>query len=310
MQTLLSACCARFTRCVALALALAATSVMAAPMPNATRPVSITAREQPIAAFLQDLFAAVDVPAAVSPGLAGTVNGTFTGPAEKVLRDVARVYNLVPYFDGTVMHVVPASEIDAPHLRGASSTLAERALREVSEQNLTDARNSLRRSTDGNLLAVGTRRFIEQVDEMLRASQVQQATPSVPPGAADFRVFYLRYAWAHDVTTTVGGRQVVLPGVASILRSLVGVRGGAALGREVALKPTLPSLKGQGLAGQGASTQCLGRRRGAECVGRPAGGRAATHRTAHRRPAGADHRAGRPPDPHRGRPAPERRDRA
>ena len=32
-------------------------------LPNATRNVSITAREQPIAAFLQDLFAAIDVPA-------------------------------------------------------------------------------------------------------------------------------------------------------------------------------------------------------------------------------------------------------
>ena len=52
---------------------------------------------------------------------------------------------------------------------------------------------------------------------------------------------------------TVGGRQVVMPGVASILRSLVGSRQGAPLGREVLLKPTQPSLKGQGLAGQGVS---------------------------------------------------------
>ena len=80
-------------------------------MPNAQRTVSLTAREQPIAAFLQNLFAAVDVPASLSPQLTGNVNGTFSGPAEKVLRDIARVYNLVGYYDGNVMHVVPAAEL-------------------------------------------------------------------------------------------------------------------------------------------------------------------------------------------------------
>ena len=96
---------------LAACMLVATTAGVAAPMPNATRTVSITAREQPIAAFLQDLFATVDVPAVVGPGVTGNVNGTFSGPAEKVLRDVARVYNLVPYFDGAVMHVVPAAEI-------------------------------------------------------------------------------------------------------------------------------------------------------------------------------------------------------
>jgi type III secretion protein C len=259
MQTLTNPWRVRLLRCaifaVAFALCMLAASVSAAPMPNATRQVSITAREQAISAFLQDLFSAVDVPSAISPSLAGSVNGTFSGPAEKVLRDVARVYNLVPYFDGAVMHVVPANEMTRRTF-AATSAVAERALREVSDQNLADSRNTLRRNTDGNLLAVGTRRFIEQVDELMRAGQVQpSAAVAVSAGVADFRVFYLRYAWAHDVTTTLGGRQVVLPGVASIMRSLVGVRGGVPLGREVALKPTLPSLKGQGLAGQGVSAR-------------------------------------------------------
>jgi len=39
----------------------AATAVQAGPLPNGLRNVSITAREQPIAAFMQTLMAAVDV---------------------------------------------------------------------------------------------------------------------------------------------------------------------------------------------------------------------------------------------------------
>jgi type III secretion protein C len=130
-------------------------------------------------------------------------------------------------------------------------------MRDVADMNLTDGRNTLRRSGDGNMIATGARRFVEQIDELLRAGQAQDAAPSTPPGAADFRVFYLRYAWAQDVTMTVAGRQIVVPGVASILRSLVDSNhnGGYVLGREVLLRPTLPSLKGQGLIGQGVSNK-------------------------------------------------------
>src|SRR5690349_12313357 len=143
MNHFLSRCIAAL-RPVLLAGLCAAASVHAGQMPNGSRAISITAREQPIAAFLQDLFAAADVPVVAAPS-------------------------------------------------------------------------------------------------------VQSANP----GAVDFRVFYLRYAWAQDQTMTVGGRQVVLPGVASILRSLVGARAGTSLGHEVQLRPTQPSLRGQGLASQG-----------------------------------------------------------
>jgi type III secretion protein C len=228
------------------------TAAHAGPLPNGQRPVSITAREQPIAAFLQNLFAAVDVPVVLGQGLSGSVNGTFSGPADKVLRDVARVYSLVTYFDGAVMHVVPASELQRKSFNAAPA-VAERLLREAGEQGLPDARNTLRRGGEGQLLAVGTRRFVEQVDEMVRAAQAAPAAAAPNAGAMDFRVFYLRYAWAQDQTMNFSGRQVVLPGVASILRSLVSGRPASPLGQEVLLKPTQPSLRGQGLAGQGAS---------------------------------------------------------
>jgi type III secretion protein C len=248
----------RLCRGVFAALLIAASAAHAGPMPNGQRKVSITAREQPISAFLQDLAAQVDVPVALAPGLTGAVNGSFSGPAEKVMRDVARVYNLVTYFDGAVMHVVPASDLQRKSF-SASPAAAERLLREAGEQGLPDARNTLRRGGEGQLLAVGTRRFVEQVDEMVRAAQAAPAVAAPNAGAMDFRVFYLRYAWAQDQTMTVSGRQVVLPGVASILRSLVSGRPGAALGQEVMLKPTQPSLRGQGLAGQGAAVKTSAR---------------------------------------------------
>lgn len=260
MFTTLAGCGARALRTLACVLTVAAAATagpaLAVPLPGGGRPVTITAREQPIAAFLQDLFGQMDLAANISPGLAGSVNGTFSGPAEKVLRDVARVYNLVPYFDGAVMHVVPAAELSRRTF-AVGGALAERAMREVADLGLADARNAVSRTREGTMVAVGTKRFLEQIDEVVRAASAPQAagaptaSGTAPAGSADFRVFYLRYAWAQDTTMNLGGRQITVPGVASILRSLVGVTTGGSLGREVVNKPTVPSLKGQGLAGQG-----------------------------------------------------------
>lgn len=237
---------------LATVLLAGATAAAAASMPNGGRLISLTAREQPLNAFLQDMFASMDVLASISPNLSGSVNGTFSGPAAKVLRDVARVYNLITYYDGSVVHVSSASEL-ARRTFAVTPALSERMMREIADLDLTDTRNTLRRSGEGNMVAVGARRFVEQVEELVRAAQAQTAPGNQPPAAADFRVFYLRYAWAHDVTMTIGGRQVVVPGVATIVRSLVDSRVNKPLGRETLLRPTQPSLKGQGLAGQGVA---------------------------------------------------------
>lgn len=254
MSTFVRSWIARLARSAAFGVLFAAAAAQAAPMPNAMRKVSITAREQPIAAFLQNLLAGVDVPVALSPQLTGTVNGTFAGPAEKVLNDVARVYNLVSYYDGAVMHVVPASQM-ASRTYPVSRQMTERTLREAFDLGLTDSRNTLRNTGNGNLVAVGTPRFIEQVDDLVRAGQAAQSAAAAPPspGMLDFKVYYLRYAWAQDTTMNLGGRQVVLPGVASILRSLVSAPRSTAGAQDLMVRPTQPKLKGQGLASQGVA---------------------------------------------------------
>jgi type III secretion protein C len=226
---------------------LAAAPAGAAPMPNGTVRVSITARELPLAAFLQNLFGQVNVPVVVSPGVAGSpVSGTFTAPAQQVLREICRAYNLVPYYDGAVMHVVPASELVQRTL-SAGPAATDRVVRATEELDLLDLRNTLRRMSDGSLIATGVPRFVTQVEDLLQNGQQAPSSNAYP---SDFRVFYLKYAWAQDVSITLGGKQIVLPGVASTLRSLIGVRGGS-VNQEILLRPGVLGLRGQGLAGQG-----------------------------------------------------------
>jgi type III secretion protein C len=239
------------------AAALTAQLAHAAPMPNRERPVQLSAREQPIAAFLQDLYGLIDVPVSVSASVKGAVNGNFSGRAEVVANSVSRAFSLVTYFDGAVMHVYAANEMGARTLP-TSLAVSDRVVRTANEMRMTDARNTLRTTREGAIMVSGTRRFIEQIEELTRASQVSQVVQ--PP--MGFKVFYLRYAWAQDVTVSFSGRQMVVPGVATIVRSLVTSsprsQVSMAAQQDQQLRPTQPKLRGQGLGGRGGQQPVLG----------------------------------------------------
>jgi type III secretion protein C len=300
-------CFARLVRRAIVATLFVATAVHAGTMPNPARTVSITAREQPIAAFMQTLMAAVDVPVSVSPTLTANVNGMFVGTAEKVLRDISRIYNLVTYYDGAVMHVVPAAEV-ATRTYAVTPRMSDKLLRDAFDLGLPDLRNTLRNTGNGNLVAVGTKRFLDQIDELTRAGLTQQAAAAAPPapGMMDFRVFYLRYAWAQDTTMNIGNRQVVVPGVASILRSLECEHGGPG----DASDPAQAQGPGPRQPGHGREQERPEQRLGARPQRRRrADGRAQYHDAGERARPGAD--GVRPTPGHdRSRAAPERRHRA
>jgi type III secretion protein C len=203
-------------RCVVILAALSGGTVQAMPIPFAQRQVELTAREQPIAAFVQDLFSRLDIPVQVSANVRGNVNGTFSGPAERTWRGIARAFNLVEYYDGAVLHVYSPADVGTRTLPLSPAT-AQRVAGAVSELKLPDARNTIRTTMEGALIVSGVKRFIEQVEEIARAQTLTDRA-GAPTG---FRVFYLRYAWSQDVTMSFGGRQVMLPGVASIVRGLM-----------------------------------------------------------------------------------------
>jgi type III secretion protein C len=239
---------AAWTRMLVLAIAAAALPpASAAPIPFAERDVQLVAREQPLALFLQDLFGLVDLPVAPSPAITGAVNGSFKGPAERVWRDIARSFGLIAYYDGAVVHVYAPSELTTRTLP-MSSSVSEQVLAFARDNRMLDARHSLRTTRDGTLVAIGSRRFIEQIEEVARA---RSATVSASPPLG-FKVFYLRYAWAHDVSIAFGGRQMVVPGVASIVRALMTTNPRSqiqVMPIESVQRPTVPKLRGTGLAG-------------------------------------------------------------
>ena len=240
-----------------------------APSPQAAaRPtpgeLTITARDQPIGAFLRDLFGRAGRPVVVSPSLSGTVNGVFRGSATKIYADIARAFNLVGYDDGAAFYIYSSNEVTVQTL-AIGREAAERTQRAAQAQRLTGGRNRLSITADGSLVASGVPRFVEQISGLSRGGAQAPASgggggggfgsfaPSPPPvQPLEFRVFYLRYARAEDTIITAGGRETRVPGLATIIQNLVLDQrpGGSAVNASFGARPirqSQPRLGGLGL---------------------------------------------------------------
>ena len=230
-----------------LGATLMAGTAGAAPLPLDDRRVDMPAREQPIAAVLQDFFGTLDVPVSVSSDAKGAVNGVFRGEAARVLDNILRSFGLMAYYDGSVVHIYTPGETTTRTFAMRQGN-AGAVITTARDMRLTDVRNTLRVSQNGALIASGNLRFVEMVGE-LASGQQSQSTAMAPLG---FKVYYLRYAWAHDVSAQFGGGTTVIPGVATILRSLLtSQRGGATPALAQHRNGNEQSLREQGLRRQG-----------------------------------------------------------
>lgn len=216
-------------------------------LPAFDQKISVTVREQPVQQFLETLFAQIRVPVVVSEEIEGLMNGKFEGPARRVFAEVAQAFNVTLYYDGAVAHVYSANEITRTVMPVSSGT-AERVEKIANRMNLGDSNNRLDSSGGGGLMVTGTRRFLEQVEELSFSVQANAKTKKAAPLA--YRVFYLSNAWAADTSFNVGGQDITISGVATLLKELVADgRLPASTGESAPSRSnnTLEGLRGKGL---------------------------------------------------------------
>ncbi len=225
-------------------------SAFARTPPFLPKSISINARGRDIRALLADLFNQGGIQVKVSTGVAGKVNGTFTGPPQQIWEQVARAFNLVGYYDGGIMRVYAQSEIGSRAIpTPAPAILAA----EVQRLGLSDEANTIQ--PGANVVTVtGVPDFVSRVEELASSvrmanlggrSGVTGALPGAPvasplvrmptrstvrsmvtaaAGASPFevRMFFLKYRDAADKQLTSTDRITIVPGVASLLREQMG----------------------------------------------------------------------------------------
>ncbi|MBL4868503.1 MAG: type III secretion system outer membrane ring subunit SctC [Pseudomonadales bacterium] len=199
---------------------LTATPALGADIPLSTQgSVRYNLVEEPLSEFLPRFFSDNSRSVILSDKLLQdkrTLNGPRQGSAEKVFRSIEQSNALASYYDGNTFFIYKSEEImhqfytiDASHI----NYLRQSIHRLNSYSN--DKTNHVRIDRYTGLTEVnGVPRYIDRFRELMR-TVVQKSGETV------FRYYPLKYAWATDRTFTAGGKQVTIPGVASILKEVI-----------------------------------------------------------------------------------------
>jgi type III secretion protein C len=235
---------------------LHACTTQAGEPPWRNAPMHYFARNSQLSEVLKDVASAGGLPVDIAKNVKGMVNGTFDEAPANVFAKLTEAYGLAWYFDGRTLHVSAGSDVKtrtipfAPMKRDAVAGL----LRSL---DLDDPHLPVRYS-DTTAKATGPSRFVDSIADAVEKAR-QQAAIDTPFDQTQIRVFRLRYAQAQDITYTSGYRTHTVPGVASLLRKLMGdtyVPRPATRAPQVKEAraprngpPPLPSLRGLGLSG-------------------------------------------------------------
>jgi type III secretion protein C len=183
--------------------------------------------EQPIEELLRELFASQKLMVSISEKVSGIhVSGRFNDSYKIVFEKLSSVYDLTWYFDGQVMHVFRSNEVTSKllPLKHLSPSKFEATL---DKMGLINPRFPLRIYPDENIVvASGPHPYVAAIQDAMSVIDLESFTDdSQNVGVPTItRIFYLKNAWADDKVLFIDSNKVVIQGVASILRELVGTQ--------------------------------------------------------------------------------------
>ena len=214
---------------LALAAMLLADPVQAADLPQRGRPFRMEASEKPVADFLRELAASQGLTAVIDPKVNGTISGRFAisgaqpGAVQTVLSSICAANGLTWYYDGAFLFIDPAGDTRSEVFPILGKN-AQRIADTLARLKIADGRYPLQISeADGNVYVSGPKRYVELVRQTVRLIDQRAARND----NAEVRVFPLKYAWAADFKINRSGKQVSIPGVATVLRNLYSRNGSA-----------------------------------------------------------------------------------
>ncbi|MFM5540438.1 EscC/YscC/HrcC family type III secretion system outer membrane ring protein [Aeromonas veronii] len=207
------------TLCLLL-IGLSCAHISAQPITWRGSPYFISSQNTPLASVLKDLGANSKLPVVVSPHITEAYAGELQDqPRGRVLAELARLYQLLPYYDGNTLYIYKAQEMEQAilspsYLRGAVM------IRLLHKSGLLDgAACQVRQVGSSNTLQVnGVPACLNQVNTL--AKQLDEQDLNQEQNRETVVVFPLKYASASDTSYSYRNQNVVVPGVVSVLREM------------------------------------------------------------------------------------------
>jgi type III secretion protein C len=232
----------------------------AAAPPFPVKTVTIAARFQAVSAVVTDLFGQSGLSVKVSSAVTGKLNGTFVGNPAQIWTQLARAFNLVAYYESGVVRVYSATEITTRSIAAASPAAVVREaqkMRITDASNMVTAGSNTVSATGVPEFLTRIAQLSASVAPAAQPATAAVAVKATTPASAaivsplldapgaistvatlpvrsrvvvqattrspyELRIFYLRYARADDTIQKSYDRTLVIPGVASILRGMMG----------------------------------------------------------------------------------------
>jgi type III secretion protein C len=195
--------------------------VLAKPIPSqGIAPFFLSTRGMKLSDVLRDLGANYRTPVVVSPQVDGAFIGTVDARTpEAALDQLARLYQLAWYYDGLTLYVYRAQEVSSALITPdylPPSTL----IPQLRATGLLDGRQCFVQAIPASnaIEARGVPVCLERVRQF--AKRLDEQTIHREQNQESVRLFPLRYATATDTRYAYRSQQVVVPGVASVLKDM------------------------------------------------------------------------------------------
>ncbi|NCD25485.1 MAG: EscC/YscC/HrcC family type III secretion system outer membrane ring protein [Deltaproteobacteria bacterium] len=187
--------------------------------------------------------------ASISTGVTGKISGRFDDvPADKFLRGMRAAFGVSWYRIGSSIHFFNDAELTRAFITPKALS-ADKLFTLLHQSAVFSPQLPPTLAPDGNMIVVsGPPQYLEQVMSAATAYEETQRDTIV------MRVFPLKYAWAEDISVNSMDKTVTIPGIASILRAMIGGTPTSAT-RVVQQKATVDKLTGTGLAALGQDTE-------------------------------------------------------
>lgn len=230
---------ASLSRCTALVLALTFSDfAQSLSLDWPIEPYKYVAQGENLRDVLSNFGANYDSSVIVSDKVNDQVSGHFDlQNPQSFLQLISSLYNLTWYYDGTVLYVFKATEMQSRLLKLEQASASE--LKNMLEgAGIWEPRFGWRPDASGRLIYVsGPPRYLDLLEQAVLALEQQYILRSEKTGDLSVEVFPLKYAVAEDRQIKYRDDDIQAPGVATILArvlsdaNIVSVNGSAEAGK-------------------------------------------------------------------------------